>query len=518
MAARIAIDSPAMLRLVLALVLLVASAVPGTAQVADSRNAGQALDVFVARGMTDWKIPGLSIVVVKDGSAVYEKGFGVRDSGVDGQVDAETLFGMMSTTKALTSLAVAMLVDEGKVKWDDPVTKHLPALRLPNAYLTEHVTVRDALRHSSGLANADLLWDREDLTTREVIGRLGMVPTTDSLRSAFVYHNVMYQVAGEIVAAASGMPWDRFVATRIFEPLGMTRSVPTYDALVARHDANVSAAHFEIDGAVRRIDDVAVDRVPAAGAAWTTAHDAGKWLAFLLAGGKVGDRRLVSEAAFRELLAPQLVIPSSSPMYPTAGLVGSRWTTYGLGWMQQDYRGQFVAMHTGSIDGRTAIVGLVPEQRLGVFAFGNLDHAEFRHALLWKVIDLWTGAPPRDWNGECLKLFRDLKERGRKADAEREAARVKNTKPSHALSAYAGTYSHATWGTVVVETTDGGLRLRIGSSPRNAGALEHWHYDTFRVRLGDGRSGWLLVNFASGTTGRVVSLQLDDQDFVFARE
>lgn len=481
-------------------------------------RAQAALDAFIAQGMADWRIPGLSVVVVKDGAVVYEKGFGVRRLGAPGRVDADTLFGMMSTTKSMTALAVAMLVDEKKVAWDDPVSKYLPWFRLPNPYLTEHVTVRDALRHTSGVGNADLLWSREDLDTREVLERMRGAPTTASLRSEWVYQNVMYQAAGEVVATASGVPWDRFVSMRILEPLGMTRSFATYAAMQALHDENVSTPHFEIDGEIRSIDDVTVDRVPAAGAAWTTAHDAGKWLAFWSGRGQVDGKRLVSEASFAELLAPQAVIAPANRAYPTAGLVGSRWTTYGLGWFQQDYRGQFVAMHTGSLDGRTAIVGLVPEHRLGVFAFGNLDHAEFRHALLWTVIDLWTGAPDRDWNAECLALYGELAAKAKQAEAERAARRVSDTRPSHPLEAYAGVYRHPTWGAVNVVLEGGALRMRMGSSPQNAGALEHWHYDTFRVRLGDGRHGWSYVGFSTGVDGGIDALTLGEGAMVFARE
>jgi CubicO group peptidase (beta-lactamase class C family) len=353
----------------------------------------------------------------------------VRALGRADAVDADTLFGMMSTTKAMTALAIAMLVDEGKVAWDDPVSRHLPWFQLPDPYLTGHVTLRDALRHTSGVENADLLWDREDLTTREVLERMRFVPATAALRSNWVYHNVMYQAAGEIVSAASGMPWERFVATRILEPLGMTRS---------------------------------------------------------------------------------------AAMYPTAGLVGSRWTTYGLGWLQQDYRGRYVAMHTGSMDGRTAIVGLVPEERLGVYVLGNLDHAEFRHALLWKTIDLWTGAPDRDWNAECLALYGGLKDEQKRAQAAREAARVANTRPAHALEAYAGTYGHPAWGRVEVALEGGTLSVSVGPSPRNRGLLEHWHYDTFRTRPGDGRQGWLYLDFDTGQDGTVRALRFSDT-MLFAR-
>jgi CubicO group peptidase (beta-lactamase class C family) len=294
------------------------------------------------------------------------------------------------------------------------VSKHLRWFQLPDPYLTAHVTVRDALRHSSGLANTDLLWAREDLTTREILERMRFAPTNGSLRSSWEYQNVMYQAAGEVVAAASGMPWDRFITTRVLEPLGMSRSYATYEAVAALKDPNTSVPHFEIDGDVRVIDDMPVDRVPAAGSAWTTARDAGKWLAFLLAGGQAGGRRLVSEANFRELLAPQTIAP---PMYPTAGLVGSHWLTYGLGWFQQDYRGHAVDYHTGSIDGMVAIAGLVRDEGLGVVVLSNLDHMEARHALMFRAFDTFLGREPRDWSADVQALYR------RQAEEQQAAVR-----------------------------------------------------------------------------------------------
>ncbi|PWF55425.1 serine hydrolase, partial [Massilia glaciei] len=342
-----------------------------TASPGDSAALARQLDAFIAQGMVDWNIPGLSIVVVNDQGVVYEKGFGVREIGKPGKVDRHTQFGMMSTTKAMTALALAMLVDEGKLKWDDPIVKHLPRLRLPNAYLTEHVTVRDALRHTSGVGNADMLWFREDLNTEQVLARLDRVPAATSLRSDFIYNNAMYQVAGEVIATTSGMRWEKFIATRIMAPLGMTDSFATMSAMRASGKPNVSRPHAQIDQAIRVIDDVAVDIVPAAGAAWSSAHDAGKWMAFLLAGGKVGERRLVSEANFKALFSPQVAVNDPDQWgYPTLALTRSNFSAYGLGWFLQDYRGQYVAMHTGSMPGRTAIAGLIPAAKLGVYVGG----------------------------------------------------------------------------------------------------------------------------------------------------
>lgn len=467
------------------------------------------LDAYIAKGMRDWKIPGLSIAIVKDDRVVYAKGFGVRRLGATDRVDARTMFGMMSTTKAMTALAIAMLVDSGRVAWDDPVTKHLPWFQLKDPWVTRELRVRDLLLHNSGLGNADLLWVRGDLSTREILERVRGLDLSYSMRSSFIYQNVMYQVAGEVVAAASGMSWERFVKTRIMEPLGMTRSEPTLAAVLAGRYDNVSAAHFEIDRTVRAIEESPVDPVPAAGSAWSTAEDVGKWVRFLLDSGRVDGRRLVSESGFRELMRPQAFV-GADEFYPTARLTRPHWMTYGLGWFQQDYRGRFVAMHTGSIDGRTAIVALMPEERLGVYIFGNVDHAEFRHALMWRALDAYLGVPARDWSAEFLTLYGELRAAGEKATAAREAARLPNTRPSQPIDAFAGTYVHAVYGDLSITADGGALFVRFGPAPENRGALEHFHLDTFRAKLGDGRGGWTYFTFRLGADGKVAAVRFED--------
>jgi CubicO group peptidase (beta-lactamase class C family) len=479
-------------------------------------NAG--LDSYIVKGMQDWKLPGLSIAVVKNGVPVYTKGFGVRTLGDSGRVDEHTRFGMMSTTKAMTALGLAMLVDDGKLKWDDPVSKHLPWFALSDPYVTSNLTVRDLLLHNSGLGNTDALWARGDLNSRQIIERLQKVPLSYPLRGGFAYQNVMYQVAGEVLQAVSGMPWDRFIKTRILVPIGMTRSDSTLAAMAAHGDKNTSSAHFEIDGKLHVIQESPVDAVPAAGAAWSTAEDSAKWLQFLLSDGCANGKRLLSGSNFRELLRPQAFV-SAGEFYPTAQLTKPHWTTYGLGWFLLDYRGKFVAMHTGSMDGRTAIVGLLPDEGLGVFIYGNLDHAEFRHALMWRVLDAYSGAPERDWSTEFLALYGGLKADQDKKQAEQDAKRVTGTKPTHSSDQYVGTYLNPVYGDIKIRLADGRLQAQFGPMPENAGTLQHWHYDTYRVKFGDGRYGWSLINFGMATDGSIHSLRLNDSaDFEFTRK
>jgi CubicO group peptidase (beta-lactamase class C family) len=341
-----------------------------------------------------------------------------------------------------------------------------------------------------------------------------------SLRAGFVYQNVMYGAAGEVIARASGMRWEDFLRTRLFVPLGMTRTYPTYRAMAAARDANTSRAHYRVRDTVRVIDEDTVDAVPAAGSVWSTASDMARWTRFLLDSARVNGTRLISARSFAELFRPQVMVPPGE-FYPTAERTRPRWTSYGLGWFQQDYNGRYIAFHTGSLDGRTAIVAVVPDARMSVIVLGNLDHAEVRHALMLRAIDTFAGtngAPARDWSAELLALYGGQRRRADSARAVIEVRRVAGTRPTLALGAYAGTYVHPAWGALVVTERGGSLHLRAGGGVQNAGPLQHWHYDTFRVSFGDGRGRPSVVQFALAPDGTVHHLVLDGSDeYTFTR-
>jgi CubicO group peptidase (beta-lactamase class C family) len=497
-----------------------AAALPAGAQAASRAAQLRELDAYVVKGMKDWEIPGLSISVVKNDSVIFAKGYGVRRLGAPGAVDDRTLFGIMSTTKAFTAMAVAMLVDEKKLAWDDPVTKWFPEFQFSDPFITREATVKDLLTHNIGLGNADLLWVRGDLSREEILRRMRFVPMAYSLRSSFIYQNIMYGVAGEVVTRAAGMPWDEFVRTRILQPLGMTDTYTSYGAMRSSGDRNQSEPHFRIRDTIRVIADDAVDAIPEAGAIWSSAADMAKWMRFLLDSGRVNGKRLVSEAGYRQLFKPQSFV-TPGEFYPTAQRTRPHWTTYGLGWFEQDFRGRFLAFHTGSLDGRTAIIGLLPDEQVGVYVLGNLDHAEFRHALMLKTLDLFAGTngeAARDWSAEFLTLYGGMRAAGEKARAAQEAKRVTGTRPSLALEDYAGTYTHPLWGDVVFSLENGALRVRLGTAEQATGMLEHWNYDTFRVMLGDGRSGANYLTFVLDPMGKATKVLLDgSEEYAFVK-
>ena len=470
---------------------------PRSRLVAQSRLARDPiadLDTYTAKAVADWKVPGLAIAVVKDGRIVFAKGYGIRELGKAAPVDTQTLFAIGSTTKAMTAASIGMLVDEGKLRWDDRVTRILPSFQLADPYTTRELTVRDLLTHRAGLGNADVLWYRTDNSPEEVVRRVRFAEPAYSLRSSFIYQNIMYAVAGQIVAAASGMPWEQFVRTRIFSPVGMPNTVPLLDS--ARRRTNVASPHYRVGDTVRVIGNASVDAVASAGAVWASVADMARWARFVLDSGRVDGHRLLKPDTYSEWLKPEVMV-TPAEFYPTARLTKPHWMTYAFGWFQEDYSGRMVDFHTGSIDGMVAIIGLIPDEQLGVYVLANLDHAEVRHALMYRVFDAYLGNPPRDWSGELLKLYGGIRAAADSTRRRAEARRIPNTHPSLALDQYAGAYADSLVGDVTVSLENGKLRLRASST--HVGTLEHWEYDTFRLRWDN---SWEGTQFATFTIGR----------------
>ena len=470
-------------------------------------------DASIARAMQDWRTPGLAIAVVKDGQVVFGKGYGVREIGKPATVDTHTLFAVGSTTKAMTAALVGMLVDEKKLAWDDPVVKHLSWFQMKDPYLTREITVRDLLTHRAGLGNADYLWYGQDTDAREILRRVRLVDASYSLRSSFVYQNVMYAAAGAVIEAVSGVSWEQMMRTRLFEPLGMTDAIATAATLATR--PNVAMPHDIIEGELRVIENASVDGVAPAGSVWSSVDDMSKWMRMLLDGGTAGGRVLLKPETVAELFKPQAMVTPQA-FYPTARLTKPHWTTYGLGWFQQDYRGRAIDFHTGSIDGMVAIHGLLRDERLGVFVLANRDHTELRHALMLTVFDRFTGAGARDWSAELLTLYGTLQKEAEERRRKEESQRVMGTSPSLALDRYAGTYSDPLRGDVMIASDGRGLRARYGSA--FAGPLEHWHYDTFRAKWVAAWRGTTLLTFVLDAKGEPTTLEAMGARFTRKRD
>lgn len=484
--------------LALATLLLLTAADRAAAQAAADPLDG--FDAFLAAAVRDWHVPGLAVAVVKDGEVVFAKGYGVREVGKPAPVDTHTRFAVGSTTKAMTAAAIGLLVDEGKVGWDDPVSRHLPWFQLRDPYVTREVTVRDLLTHRAGLGNADFLWYGTDTPAREVLERLRFVDPAYSLRGDFIYQNLMYAAAGAVVEAVSGMPWTTFVERRLFAPLGMTETTSTLGAVTGGE--NVAAPHDRVDGVIVPIENASVDSVAAAGSVWSSVHDMAAWMRMLL--GAPGAPRLLEDDTLAELFEPQVIIRRG--FYPTTRLTKPKWTTYGLGWFQQDYEGRALDFHTGSIDGMAALLALDRPAGLGVVVLTNLAGVNVRHAIMFDVLDRFAGRRGRDWSAELTTLYDGIRAEANARAAKAREARVAGTSPSLPLARYAGTYRDPLHGEVVVTHAGGALQIRTG--PGFEGPLTHWHYDTFQA---DWRAAWRgedLVTFVLDRDGQPSILEM----------
>lgn len=472
----------------LALWLLVA--LPAAAQTAPLDVA--ALDAAIARALPEWPVPGLSVAIVYDGEIVLEKGYGVAEVGGTQPVDEHTLYAIASNTKAFTAAALGILVDEGRLSWDDRVRDHLPYFQLYDPYVSGAMTLRDLLSHRSGLGtfSGDLLWFGTDYSAQDVVERARFVPQAGAFRASYGYSNLMVITAGEVIRSVSGQPWDAFVQERILTPLGMTRTVTSTTALPAM--VNVATPHKPAPSAVLPIAWMNWDTMGSAGAIVSSVHDMSRWVQLQLDGGAMDGRQLFSAEAQHEMWTVHTPIPisdSSRERTPTTHFRGA-----GLGWFLNDYQGRLVASHGGGYDGMFSRVTLVPEETLGIVVLTN-SMTGIQTAITQTILDAALGTDtPHDWLAEGQAT--DAQDRAEFYERIRVAttARPGGGPMTLAPSAYAGRYVGALYGDATVTLETGGLVLRLAPASALVADLTHLHDDVFRL---DWREAFAW--FGSGT-------------------
>ena len=467
----------------------------------------QTFDTYVENARKQWDVPGLAVVVVKDGKVILKKGYGVRELGKPDAVTTETLFACGSTTKAMTATCMGILVDEGKVNWDDAVVDYLPELQLYDPAVTREIKIRDLFVHDTGVGNADFLWGLMDITSDEVIRKMRDVKPSYSLRSSFIYQNIFYLAAGKVIEKVSSKPWDQFIRERIFQPLTMNGTVPLLREVKS---PNKTQAHFKIDEKITVIEQTSADQIGPAGSVWSNAEDMGKWMICMLDSSKFSGGRLLSKKTWMEMFKPQVLVPAGE-FYPTQQITKPNWTTYGLGWFQHDYKGKKINFHTGSLAGAIAIHAQLPDDHLGIYVFGNYDHAEVRHALVYKAFDHFALGGTQDWSTDFKKLYDKRTAAGEKLEKDFEANRILNTKSTFPLETYAGKYTSPLFG--FVEITLNGNQLNANVNNFAKAKLEHWHYDTFRGWFSKKWYGKANATFITGVDGKISTVNFEGIEF-----
>lgn len=462
------------------------------------------LDAYVRSAMGDWEVPGIALAVVRGDSVLFARGYGVADLSTGAPVDENTLFAIASTSKAFTVAALGMLADADELDWDDPVTRHLPGFRLGDPWVTAHLTVRDLLTHRAGVAREDNLWIAAPFDRGEILRRARHLDQVAEFRARYGYNNIMFIAAGEVVGAVSGMPWEEFVARRIFGPLGMERSTARADEVETR--GNVAASHTRVEGQVRAVPRRDYDNIGGAGAVFSSAGDMARWLRLHLGGGVFEGRRLLEAATLEEMYTPHNPLRSDSVarrMFPD-----TKFRAYGLGWNVQDYHGRRLVHHSGSINYTRTHVAFMPEEGIGFVAMANLSSSNLQLALMYRVMDALLGVEPTDWNAEYLELARRGNERSERSRRELAEARLPETQPSMPLDRYAGTYENDLYGTVRLALEGG--KLVLDYAPQYVADLEHWHHDVFRAVWRRPGAGTSFVSFSLDERARITALDLED--------
>lgn len=444
------------------------------------------IDAYVHAVMREWDVPGLSVTIVKDGKLLVAKGYGVRELGKSETVDENTMFDIASLAKSFTSAAIATLADEGKMRWDDPVRRHLPQFELSDDYRSQHVTVRDFLTHRSGIERGDFLFRFTNYDSAEVIRRMRFMEMREPFRTTFAYNNVGYAAAGEAAAAAAGMSWSDLVRKRLLEPLGMTG---TTAGVVHTLAPNHAVGHALLAGKQVPIrNNKAMNTLPAGGVN-STARDISKWLIFHLGDGTWNGKRVISAAAMAEMHSPQNIIPTTAEMRKARGV--HFFGAYGLGWQIMDFRGHKMLWHSGGADGMPTYMAVLPADNMAVAVFVNTWNAPTVHGMiaghiLDTLLDTGVATPPPT--------------RPATAAAE-QPARVEGTSPSVSIDKYAGRYENKLHGAMVIRDEGGKLVLQFGGGEQ--ADLTHWHYDTFRVNWRDRTYEWYdtFLTFALDAKG-----------------
>lgn len=463
---------------------------------ADAARAALAgFDAWVDSAIVAWKVVGLSIGITVDGQTVYLKGHGMRDLEKKLPVTPQTLFAIGSSSKAFTTFAMGALVDQGKLQWDVPLRTYLPWFRMHTDFATLHITPRDLVTHRSGLPRHDGLWYNNTSTSREeLVRRIAYLPLNKDLRETFQYNNLMFLTAGFLVGNINGTSWEDGLRQLVLNPLGMTRT--NFSVKESQADADFSQPYLVQRDSIKRIPFRDISLVGPAGSINSSAEEMLKWAGLHLAGGKRGDTQVIQTSTLRDMYRPYTPI-SGMGDNPELGAM-----SYGLGWFIDTYRGHYRAQHGGNIDGFTAAVTLLPQDRIGIVVLVNQNGAALGELASRHAMDRLFGGTRRDWSGEALKGRKAGDAAGRASEQKKGEAQIPNAPPSRKLAEYAGTYSDSGYGPVTVTVERDTLMLSYNGIRAK---LQPWHYETFNAMRNpdDPALENQKITFRTGAAGRV---------------
>jgi CubicO group peptidase (beta-lactamase class C family) len=479
----------------------------------EQRNAK--ISQAVEAAMQKLQVPGVAIAVVKDNKVVMAKGFGVTQYGTKQKVNTDTLFGIASNTKAMTSAILASLVDEGKLQWDSKVIDIIPEFQLYDAWVTREFTLLDLLSHDSGLglgAGDLMIWPQTTLTTMDIIKRMKYLRPVSSFRSEFAYDNLMYIIAGKIIEKLTHKPWVQVIQERIFTPLHMNNTRAKF-SLIEQSNHNVARAHVPLEGKLKVVGGNFLEKFSSAGSVASSVNDMTQWLKLQLNHGvifkanKKKEQRLFSEKQSRKMWQPKTLLGVSASATKNDK---THFNAYGLGWFLSDFHSYKMVHHSGGILGMVSKVVLIPEENLGLVILTNQQSGYAFNAIYREILMNYLDLPKRDWVSYYADLHNQRLAKEKARLAKNNANKAKNSAPSLPLASYTGTYKDAWYGNIYITEKQGKLVMQFSNTKALIGELEHYQYNTFIVRWYDRTlEADAFVNFNLTVDGKIANATMN---------
>ncbi|MBX7240799.1 MAG: serine hydrolase [Bacteroidia bacterium] len=431
-------------------------------------------DDYIEKGMKDWKIPGMSVAVVKNHQIIYAKGYGVKETGKPEKVDSETIFAIGSNTKAFTAAALANLEYDRKLKLNDKIQAYFSAFQMEDTFDARQITLRDLLCHRIGLSTweGDFTHWGSKYSKEELISKMRYLPKAHDIRTSFGYCNVAYMLAGEVIPKVTkGVTWEKYIQDKFFVPLDMSRSCTSTNELSAL--GNVATPHTMWRKSLITLPWRNIDNLAACGSINSTATDMARWLIMQMDSGRYEGRQVLPWIVVRNSHIPQIpinVVPYFNKNFPDSHFLG-----YGLGWFVRDYHGKMLVFHSGAVDGMVSMTVFLPEEQTGIVILTNSDAHNFISALMYQFADNAVKAPYKNWEETFLEQhFEEEKEKN-----EIEDSRNPDNKPSMELRQYAGHYFHSHYGQITLRFSGNTLTAYPSAHPGITGTLIPWDGDKF---------------------------------------
>jgi len=443
------------------------------------------IEVSINKAMEAFQVPGVAVAIVKNNKVVMSKGFGLTEYGTSRKVNGDTLFGIASNTKAMTAALLANLVDQGKLTWKTKVIDIIPEFQMPDAYVTREFTITDLLSHNSGLglgAGDLMIWPGTTLNNQDIIKGLKYLPEVSSFRSEFAYDNLMYVIAGEVIAKITGKSWHDNIKETLFQPLGMNKTKAAF-SLISANNKNVARAHVPLDGKLNVVGGDFLEQFSSAGSVASSVNDMSLWLkAQLNKGTYAKDKKLFSERQSHNMWQMKTILPVSDRATRNNK---THFSGYALGWFVNDYHGVKLVHHSGGILGMVSKVVLVPEEDLAMVILTNQQSGYAFNAIYHQILNEYLDLPEKDW----VSFYHDMSNKRKAAEKTRLAEAAdnvdKNSRHSLPLKAYAQTYTDDWYGDVSINYANNSLTMQFGNTPTLHGTLEHYQHNTFVVRWDD---------------------------------